>query len=333
MWVRQVVATISAAGLDGHKLCHRAGLDPRVLASVDARIPNEVIGKLWALAVEDSGNPSIALLAQRAFKPAALDAMGYAMMSSADLRGALERAVRYAGIMSNATTGRLIPVPDGLRFEVITRDGSGPSPVQGKEFVLLMLLTFLRWIAGQTLTPLAVEFQHDAPVDLKRYEDTFGCPLHFGSSSYAIVFSQADLATPLLTANPWLAQVHDRHVAERIEQLNRSPQGALSVTPRVRRLIVQSLPDGEPTRQAVASALGLSERSLQRRLHDEGSSFHSLLDGTRRELAERYLASESVALVEATSLLGFSGQASFTRACRRWFGASPRKVRLRLASA
>jgi AraC-like DNA-binding protein len=330
VWIRQVVATIAAAGLDGDALCRRAGLEPRALEAADARLPNAVIGKLWALAVEESGNPAIALLARPAFKPAALDAMGYAMMSSPDLRGALERAVRYAAIMSNATTGRLIPVRDGLRFEVITRDGSAPSPVQGAEFVLLTLLTFLRWIAGQALTPVAVEFQHGVPADLKPYEEAFRCPLAFGASSYAIVFNRADLAAPLHTANPWLAQVHDRLVAERIDQIERAPHGALSVTRRARQLIVQSLPDGEPTRRAVAAALGLSERTLQRRLHDEGSSYHGLLDGSRRELAERYLASDSVALVEAASLLGFSGQASFTRACRRWFGASPLKVRSRL---
>ena len=151
VWVRQVVASISAAGLDRDKQCRRAGLDHQALVSADARVTNEVIGRIWELAVEESGNPAIALVAKRAFRPAALDAMGYAMMSSADLHGALQRAVRYAAIMSNATAGRLIPVPDGLRFEVIAGDGSRPSPVQGKDFVLLMFLTPMRWIAGQAL--------------------------------------------------------------------------------------------------------------------------------------------------------------------------------------
>lgn len=329
LWFRQVLAAVTAAGLDGPALCRRAGLDPEALNSAHARLPNAVISRIWELAIEESGNPAIALVAPHAFQPAAFDAMGYAMMSSADLRGALERAVRYAAVITNATTARVTPLNVGARFEIFVRAGDRPPPVQGYEFVLLTLLSFLRWMAGQELTPLAVEFKHPAPVDLQAHQLAFRCPLRFGAPAYALVFSRADLARPLQTANPWLAEMHDQLMTERMRRFAQgvSAQADLPVAPRVCSLLVQALPDGEPTRASVAKALGLGERTLQRRLQAESTTFQVLLERTRRELAERYLNSDQVALVELACLLGFSSQAALTKACRRWFGVPPRQLR------
>jgi AraC-like DNA-binding protein len=93
---------------------------------------------------------------------------------------------------------------------------------------------------------------------------------------------------------------------------------------------VQCLPDGEPTRETVATGLHISSRSLQRRLQDEGTTFHDVLDDVRSNLAERYLGNERISLADVANLLGFSDQSSFTRAANRWFGTSPSKKRVSL---
>jgi AraC-like DNA-binding protein len=98
----------------------------------------------------------------------------------------------------------------------------------------------------------------------------------------------------------------------------------------VRALIIRRLPDGEPQRPKIASLLGLSERTLQRRLAAEGTAFERLLDDTRRELARHYLGQRNVSLTDIAYVLGFSDQSSFFRASRRWFGSSPRYYRGRL---
>jgi AraC-like DNA-binding protein len=328
VWLRQVVQAISACGLDGPGLCRQAGLDPAALAQADARFPNDVIARLWELATLRSGNPAIGLEAARAVKPAAFDALGYAMMSSSDLHSALQRAVRYARIMSNSTTARLTHFDTGAQFEVITRRSVRPDPRQGTDFVMLSLLNFLGWLVARPLMPMQVEFAAAAPADARPYHDAFQCPVLFGRARDALTFSPTQLAWPLATSNPLLVELLDRHAEQRIDELEAAP-----IVPRVRRLMVQALPDGEPRRAAIAAALGLSERALRQRLRDEGTSFQALLEGTRRQSAERYLASEQIALAEAACLLGFADQAGFTRACRRWFEATPRQLRLRLRSA
>ena len=83
----------------------------------------------------------------------------------------------------------------------------------------------------------------------------------------------------------------------------------------------------------IANKLEMSERTLQRRLEAEGTSFQRLLDDTRREVAQQYLGQTDTSLCDATYLLGFSKQSSFFRACKRWFGTSARRYRIRLMGA
>ena len=96
---------------------------------------------------------------------------------------------------------------------------------------------------------------------------------------------------------------------------------------RARELIISSCPNGEPKRGEIAKALYMSERTLQRRLQDEGTSFHQILDNTRRELAQQHLRRRKVSLAQPAYLLGFADQSNFHRACKRWFESSPGRYR------
>lgn len=322
LWVRNIIEALDTAGLDGQTLSLRAGIKPEVLQVVDAGVlVNEII-RLWELAVEASGNDAIGLLAAQEFKPSALDATGYAMMSSPTLLGAIERAIRYGGAVTSATTGSLQEVDEGYRLEFQIMTGIIDVQRQNHEYIVFGFLKFFRWIVGQELMPARVEFKHSAPDDLTPYHGTFKCPLTFGAPRVAITFSREDAARPLITANAQMAAVHEQAAEQRMAQLGKSHTILL-----VRQLIVQSLPDGEPTRDAIAAGLRISSRGLQRRLQEEGMNFHEVLDGVRRNLAERYLGNERVSLADAASLLGFSDQSSFTRAANRWFAAPPSKVR------
>ena len=100
---------------------------------------------------------------------------------------------------------------------------------------------------------------------------------------------------------------------------------------RVSEAIIRRLHQGEPRREDIASSLALADRTLQRRLHEEQTSFQELLDGARRELAGKYLADGQYSLGQVADLLGFVDQSNFFRACKRWFGVTPTQYRQRLA--
>jgi AraC-like DNA-binding protein len=152
--------------------------------------------------------------------------------------------------------------------------------------------------------------------------------LRFNAPANALLFARADVISPLPTAHPLLAKVHERLASERLQRLDH-----LQISSRARAAIIRRLPEGEPRRTEVAAVLEMSERTLQRRLETEGTSFQRLLDDTRRELAQQYLGQTDVSLADATYLLGFGDQGSFIRACKRWFGTSPRRYRIRSTKA
>ena len=122
--------------------------------------------------------------------------------------------------------------------------------------------------------------------------------------------------------------MHERITGERLRRLDHAQTSS-----QVRTAIIRRLPDGEPRRSEIARVLEMSERTLQRRLEAERTSFQRLMDDTRRELAEQYLGQADLSLVDVAYLLGFGDQSSFFRASKRWFGTSPRHYRIRLMRA
>ena len=206
--------------------------------------------------------------------------------------------------------------------------GGQPVPRQRFEFDLMTFLSFCRWVTNRDLRPLALELRFPPPADAQPYQDAFKCPLRFNASANALLFAHADIISPLPTAHPLLAEVHERLASEHLQRLDPAQTSS-----RARAAIVRCLPGGEPRRTQIAGALEMSERTLQRRLEAEGTTFQRLLDDTRRELAQQYLGQTDLSLADACYLLGFRDQSSFFRTSKRWFGTSPRHYRLRLIGA
>jgi AraC-like DNA-binding protein len=327
-WVKGVAEALKAEGLDVAALFEEAGLDMVALSDPDSRFPTERVSLLWQLAVERSGNPVVGLANSNIVRPSSFDVVAYTMMSSPHLLGILERVDRYVSILSDAASLVVTEDDEGYRMILELFGGGEPVPRQRFEFDLMTFLSFCRWVANRDLRPLALELRFPPPANPQPYQDAFRCPLRFNSSVNALLFSRADVISPLPTAHPLLAEVHERLASEHLQRLDHA-----QISSRARAAIIRRLPEGEPRRTEIARALEMSERTLQRRLEAEGTSFQHLLDDTRRELAQQYLAQTDVSLADATYLLGFGDQSSFFRASKRWFGTSPRHYRIRLIRA
>jgi AraC-like DNA-binding protein len=327
-WVKGVAETLKAEGLDVSALFHEAGLNATTLSDPDSRFPTERVSLLWQLAVARSGNPAIGLVTSNVVKPASFDVVAYTMMSSPHLLGVLERLNRYVAIVSDAASLVVEEDDEGYRMILELFGGGQPVPRQRFEFDLITILSFCRWVTNLDLRPLAFELRFPPPADLRPYQEAFKCPLRFNASANALLFARADALSPLPTAHPLLAEVHERLAGEHLQRLDHAQMSS-----RVRAAIIRHLPHGEPRRTEIASALEMSGRTLQRHLEAEDSSFARILDDTRRELAQQYLGQTDFSLADATYLLGFRSQSSFFRASKRWFGTSPRRYRIRLMRA
>jgi AraC-like DNA-binding protein len=325
VWVKGIAEMLAAEGLDVASLFAAAGIDRAALEGPSARLSTEKLSHLWELAVERSRNPAIALAQHEVARPASFDVVGYTMMSCADLHGAFERLMRYLLILSDALTMTMTEEEAGFRITFVLFGGDRPIPRQRIEFIFITVISFCRWICRTHVSPRAIEIAYPRPADITPYKSAFGCPVSFGTERNSLLFAHADLKLTLPTFNPQLAELHERFAGEFLRHFDHAETSF-----RVREAIVRRLPDGEPRRDEVAGELRMSERTLQRRLEEEKTSFVQLLDDTRRELADQYLGRLHLSLGQAAYLLGFADQSSFFRACRRWFKASPAQYRHQL---
>jgi len=325
VWVKGMADMLAAEGLDVASLFAAAGIEPASLKGPGARVATDKISHLWELAVERSRNPALALAQYQVARPESFDVVGYTMMSCADLRSAFERLVRYLLILSDALTMTTTEESDFYRIDFVLFGGDRPIPRQRIEFIFVTLIGFSRWISRSDVVPRAIELAYSAPSDLAPYKSVFRCPVSFDAERNSVTFSRADMSLALPTSNPQLAELHERYAGEYLRHFDHA-----QTSYRVREAIVRRLPDGEPRRDEVAVELRMSERTLQRRLEEEKTSFVQLLDDTRRELADQYLGRLHLSLGQAAYLLGFADQSSFFRACRRWFKLSPGQYRNQL---
>ncbi|KJZ49448.1 AraC family transcriptional regulator [Pseudomonas fluorescens] len=321
-WASTIVRSLEMGGVDCRSLFERLGMDYSALSDPEARFPQDCMTGLWHLAVEASGNPVIALNMAQVVRPSSFHVVGYALMSSRNLHEGISSLVRYQRIIGESADLSFHPTSDGYELTLAIHGDRLPSARESAEGSLAYILAFCRWLACRPLTPRLVSFSGPAPANLKPYCEVFQAPLKFNAEHYALLFDRTDLDAPLHSANEALAHLHERFAGE---YLARFSDG--QITHQVRQLLCRLLPQGEPKREVVAQTILMSERTLQRRLQAEGTGFHQLLDGTRRELASQYLVQPNLTLQEISYLLGFAAPSNFFRAFRRWFNTTPNEYR------
>jgi AraC-like DNA-binding protein len=322
-----VVAIAAQRGVDTSALIAATGFEPKSASDADARIPLEMEHALWRTAAMLARDEAFGVHAAELVKPGMFDVLDYAVRTAPTLRQSLERLVRYNRLVHDAAVWALVPRGDVLRVEHTFRVGGIVQDRHAAEFTLCSLVTIGSQLADVPLRPRAVGFRHpksagpEAHAELTRLfgvEPQFLQPVNYVELDNAVV----ERENP--KADPSLSRLVERH-AEAL--LAARPEPSLSTSERVQHVLATTLGEGEITLADVARKLKLSERSLQRRLSDEGATFDALLDRTRRDLALRYLADPKIAVAEVAFLLGYSEPSPFHRAFKRWTGKTPSEMR------
>lgn len=324
-WLEGVLSMFEAEGLDVPTLLRDAGFDPDSLHRQNTRIPVDEISVMWQLAVARAGRPTLGLHRDFASAHSKLGTVGHAMACSPDLGSALARLARYMAVISDATAFSLAHDARGCWLVMEHTGGSLPIPRQRVEYALLTTLVQCQWLTRRELQPIAMEFVYPAPADDRTHREAFGCEIRYDAPANRMLISAADLTLPLPTHHPVLGEMQEHLLDDQLDLLGQTTTSTLVCAEIARRL-----PHGEPRRQDVASGLGLAERTLQRRLQEESVSFQALLDRTRRELAQQYLAEDRHTLTDVADMLGFVDTSNFFRACKRWFGVPPAQYRARI---
>lgn len=301
--VRGVKSRLAQSGVHADALFAQAGLDEGDGLACDALTLSDKLSHLWELLVQHSGDPLIGLKVATPHRLGWLGVMGHIMLVSPTVQSSIERCHGHTRV------GLVLP---GAQREV---------PRQRYDFVWCVLLRSLRCAAGRDdIAPVVVEYNFPEPANAQVYEDTFGCPVHFDMPHNVMEFSDTDLVSAL-PANPPLVNGGGERVLATLAAAQPPTFSA-----KVQSLLASLLPKGPPHRDDVAARMMMSERTLQRRLAEEGTSFTNLVDDTRRELARQSLSAGELSLKMLSFQLGFSEPSAFYRACKRWFGMAPSDI-------
>lgn len=320
---------VETYGLDARALFERAGLEPARLEDSLARYPYQDVRKVWELAIEESGDPCFALIAARQWHPSNFHALGYAWLASRNLKEALQRLIRYFRVVTTDPEElSLVETDQAYEFLIDTSSVVYRGLDAEYDFVLAILIDACRLSLGEEFNPQRVCLQRSPPSCRDRFADFFGCQPEFDAPNYLLSFDKTALDQQLPTGNAEVARANDQVILRYLAQLNRS-----DLVMRVKVALIENLPSGQVSKEQVSEILGVSQRTLQRKLHDEGTSFKQLLDETRHELADGYIKNNQVSLGEITYLLGFSEASNFSRAFKRWTGSSPAEFRRSCSAA
>jgi AraC-like DNA-binding protein len=310
-------------GLDRHELAQAAGLEEASLNDPDARVGLAVIWELWRLVIEAAPDSNLGLRIGQVIDVAQLGVVGYSLKYSGTVRQALERLARYSRIVSQTLRVTLDERPGQIEvtFAPDALFDALRHPVDAR---LSSLITMLRALTQDDLNPVEVRFPYQRPANTRDYERVFHAPLHFDAGAASLILRSADLDRLITTGDEQLNRYLDQCATTLLRGLATTDSMAIKVL----RVLWEQLSGGRLDLATAASCLGMSARTLQRRLGDEESSFSVLLDTFRREASVRLLRDRGLAIEEVAFMLGYSEPSTFYRAFRRWTGITPRGFRI-----
>jgi AraC-like DNA-binding protein len=308
--------------LRGHPLISKEMLDQWDAIDPDERIPVSTVHRLLETTGELTNDPDLGLKAARRVSLGDAGALDYLLSTSATVADAIEVAGRYMRLVNDTLSVRLERGGDEawIRF-----DNTVMLPRAAADFQAggIFWNHARRWL-GDAVGEMNVSFTHQAPADQSEYERTFApARLRFSAPFSGLMLRESRLAARLDEADPKLHGVIAKHARQVMLELPR----AESVTERARALAAKELAQGNPTAVHIATELGMSLRTLGRKLAEEGTTFKDVLDDLRRRLALQYITGRDLSLADVALLLGFSETPVFHRAFRRWTGQTPLEYR------
>lgn len=320
------------AGLATSPVLRRAQLPGDLFAHQNVRLDSTSFFKLWeALEAEaesiDANLPAPLQIA-KVMSSDWFDPELFAALCSPNMGCALDRIAKYVRLIAPMMI-KIERTTDQTTVTIDFLDRTQPPPSVFLAFKLVFFVQLARFATRSYVQPLQVSWPAPPSRETESnvYKSYFGVPVT-NTPLATVVFAAADVERPFLTENHKMWSFFEPSLRQRLADLDRSA----GMIDRVRSTLVETLPAGEVSMQAVSRKLAVSTRTLQRRLQDEGTTFQQTLDSLRNSLAHHYLRNTAMSSAEISFLLGFEDSNSFARAFQVWTGKTPQTVRSEIST-
>ncbi|MEC9323779.1 MAG: AraC family transcriptional regulator ligand-binding domain-containing protein [Actinomycetota bacterium] len=312
--VRVVVADLGIRPADVLRV---AGLPADLFTRDEALLPARQYYALFEALDQLVGDRDLAVAIADKLSPEVFDPPIFAALCSPNLQVAAERIAVHKRLLGPLRL-RVTADADGLDIEIIWPP-EDPVPAVLSRFEVAFWVALARLGTRTLVVPQRVVLPTTQVDDLETW-----CRARIERGDTTLVrFSILDAHRPFLTANAGMWDFFEPELRRRLNDLGDDA----SLGAKVRAALIELLPAGSGTTQGVAKHLGISTRTLQRRLGEEGATFQKVLADLREELAHHYLTQSSLSLTEIAFLLGYDNANSFHRAFNQWTGRTPLGVR------
>jgi len=321
---RLACARLREFGKDAGAILAQVGATPEQVYddSVRLEVPKQI--RILELVAEELGDEFLGFHLARNFDLREIGLVYYVIASSERLADAIRNAERYCGVMND---GVCLHFRQDDRTAAIALDYVNVDRHSDRhqiEFWLVTVMRICRQITDTRLAPLHLKVKHRRDAPPAEFKTFFGTEVEFGAGADEVVFPPPVASLPLVRRDNYLNDLLRRYADE---ALARRPRQHGRMRSAVENTVPQLLPHGRPSVAEVARQLGMSTRTLSRKLSAEGMAFADILDQLRSALAQDYLSERELPISEIAWLLGYCEVSSFTHAFKRWTGKTPRQFR------
>lgn len=252
---------------------------------------------------------------------------GFLAMSCATLGEAFDRTRQYSKLYTVGALYEMDVDREATRITWLPWPGSldDVGYRAAMDYHMANMEQAIRQLGKSPPVPREVRLRHAAPPDVTKYVEFYGLTPKFGSPRYELVYPPGMREVEVTTFNSRLRDYFDVECRRMIEKLG----AATGIATEVRKALISVMDGGDSGIEALAKRLGMSSRSLQRRLSEEQTSYNDLLAEVREEFAKRYLARGTMTASEVAYLIGFTEPPAFFKAFKRWTGLTPREFQER----
>lgn len=309
---------LAAGGFDVMAVLDRAGIPRSAREDPRTRLPKARFEALWRAAIEVTGDPAIALRVSTRVRPSTLGVIGVLASASESRRNAFELVRGLTPLLWEDFECELETDEEVAFFRFRSGRGERTSRFT-TEYAVGLTVAMSRSLGAARSDPLEARFGHPAPGHAAECERILRLPVRFDAGEDGVLFPIALLDSSNPSADAALRELLQQYAADQLARLPRQAR----LSDRVRAAIRSLLPRGGVRAADVAAQLAMSDRTLRRRLREEGTSYQEVLDDVRAELARRHLSDGGRGVEETALALGFSDASAFTKAFRRWTGHTP----------
>ena len=322
-----LIEAIEAAGRNPDRILGPLGLDRRSFSNPHGFIPSVDFARVLEETARATGDDCFGLHFGERFHPKDIGPLVYVVLNSPTIAVGLENVARYLRVHNEAAR---VSFTMDERWGYLRHVLAIPADLrrQHDEYSVAVGLGTIRLLAGSEWSPVEVRFEHKPPPETREHLRVFGAPVSFDRPANIFVVERDFCERQVPAADGRLYPILRRYLDRDLDEM----PPADDVLASVRTAISESMTHGDPTLTQVATKIAVAPRTLQRRLKEQGADFQTLVDGTRRRFALRYLRDQKTTLTEIAYLLGYAEVSAFNRAFKRWTRATPSEYRRGMAS-